>query len=928
MAYSNTISIIIAAKDEASKVLDAAAGNVKSTSTAMGEFGKSANTVGTSLSKYLTLPIAGLGIAAVKMAADFQSSMTRLVTSAGESESNLQMVSAGVLQISRDTGTSSTALAQAMYVIESGGQHGAAGLEVLKAAAQGAKTENADLSTVADAVTSALTDYHLTAASAADVTSKLVAATGQGKTTFQELAGAMPDILPVASAAHIALSDILGDLASMTMHGISAQQAAQNMADAIRHLQSPTMTMSKELAALGINSTELSQNLGQKGLSGTIQEISQAIQDRMGPGTTAVILNMEDALKGLPQSVQDISQQVINGTATWADWNKATKDLTVTQRSQAQAFATLYNGMHTIGTEQMTGAQVMQTYAGAMNKAMGDSAGLNVALMLTGENTQNTTNAINAVAGATADASGNVKGWGDIQQTFNFHLQQFEAALHTSAITIGNDLLPAATSFITHLSSLVDKFDQLSPAQRHFIEDAAGIVAVIGPSILIVGRFATALDNIVTVSTKASQALGLIKTTKLVEEAAKGSAALGRTVGLAGAAEDAGAALAGSGGLLAVLGPLALGIGAIAITGGAAYLAYKYFADTTKQHAADINTTILPAVTSFDKLASDLGVTLKGTSSNVDLLTLAQTTQANAASMVTAAQDKLKASQDAYKQDQQDLTQKTTDYKNAQALAQQMLDQFGANSPQYQNAALQVRDAYDKLAQKLNDTAGNELNVMINGNNLHDAEMVWKGATYDLGNMQQYLNDRLSGGVGVIARFGPTASLQVGAIDMLQQHISGVVKSWSSLVVNIQQQNPILNNSLQGLGSTIDRIQNQSDTLNSSLGAADSSAISLQGHMPTLQGGSGALQGGTRALGSNYAPGGLTLVGERGPELVSMPKGSKIYNDKETSKMMTGGQQTTNVLSGTFNFNNKESVDSFFDRLDKTQRLARLGAAA
>lgn len=43
------------------------------------------------------------------------------------------------------------------------------------------------------------------------------------------------------------------------------------------------------------------------------------------------------------------------------------------------------------------------------------------------------------------------------------------------------------------------------------------------------------------------------------------------------------------------------------------------------------------------------------------------------------------------------------------------------------------------------------------------------------------------------------------------------------------------------------------------------------------------------ATGTSYAPGGLSLVGERGPELVNLPRGSQVYPAQETSKMMAGG---------------------------------------
>lgn len=42
------------------------------------------------------------------------------------------------------------------------------------------------------------------------------------------------------------------------------------------------------------------------------------------------------------------------------------------------------------------------------------------------------------------------------------------------------------------------------------------------------------------------------------------------------------------------------------------------------------------------------------------------------------------------------------------------------------------------------------------------------------------------------------------------------------------------------------------------------------------------------AAGTSYAPGGLAIVGERGPELVRLPQGSRVYNTAQTSNMMAG----------------------------------------
>lgn len=51
------------------------------------------------------------------------------------------------------------------------------------------------------------------------------------------------------------------------------------------------------------------------------------------------------------------------------------------------------------------------------------------------------------------------------------------------------------------------------------------------------------------------------------------------------------------------------------------------------------------------------------------------------------------------------------------------------------------------------------------------------------------------------------------------------------------------------------------------------------------------------AGGTNYHPGGLALVGERGPELVSMPRGSQVYTNRESMGMMGGSVQVEVVAN-------------------------------
>jgi hypothetical protein len=390
----------------------------------------------------LAAGVAAVGYESLKMAANFEQATTRLVTSAGESHANIDMVRKGMVDMAGQVGYSAQELAKAMYTVESGTFHGADALKVLRASAEGAKAENADLSTVTNAVTSVLVDYHLKADDAAMVTTKLVAATSAGKTTFEQLTGAMHAVMPAASAAHVPLNDILGDLASMTVHGMSAEQAAQNLTDVIRHMENPTAVQAKELALLGLTTTQLADDLKSKGLSGTLQEISDHIRKLAPPGTDKVILDLRTALQGLSPQVRELGLQLFNGSLTAKEYAKAAQDLDPISAKQAVSFATLAGSTHRIGDQQLTGAQVMQNYSQALAKATGDATGLNVALMLTGDNAGTTTDAIKTVTDATTEAGNHVKGWSDIQSTLNQQISQFKAGLEAIGIRIGEKLMP------------------------------------------------------------------------------------------------------------------------------------------------------------------------------------------------------------------------------------------------------------------------------------------------------------------------------------------------------------------------------------------------------------------------------------------------------------------------------------------------------
>jgi TP901 family phage tail tape measure protein len=415
---------------------------------------------------------AGLGIAAaaaaaysVKLAADFQQNMTRLVTTAGETAgpNGIGLVSKGILDMAAQVGIGANDLAKGMYIVESAGIHGADALNVLKAAAQGATQEQADLGKTTDALTTILHDYNIPAAQSADVMSKLVTAVSTGKTTLEDFTGSLHSVTPLAAALHVPLADILGDLAAMTASGESADQATQNMADALRHLQAPTAQMTAELAQLGITSQDLSADLSSKGLAGTMQEIEQAILQHLDPATQRVLLpafnesktaaaDLVSMIGTMPPALAKLSQGLLDGSVTVKDYRSQVRDMGGQAAASGLQFQSLYQTSDGFNQILKQGGPAAQAFTAALQKAVGDSAGLTVALQLTGEHAATVNDNIAKIAGSSREAGGNIKGWSEVQGNFNQQLHEAGAALESMAIEFGTKLLPYLTDglhFIT-----------------------------------------------------------------------------------------------------------------------------------------------------------------------------------------------------------------------------------------------------------------------------------------------------------------------------------------------------------------------------------------------------------------------------------------------------------------------------------------------
>jgi TP901 family phage tail tape measure protein len=87
-------------------------------------------------------------------------------------------------------------------------------------------------------------------------------------------------------------------------------------------------------------------------------------------------------------------------------------------------------------------------------------------------------------------------------------MEQLKGSLETAAISIGTMLLPMIQKMSGFIKDLADKFSALSPAQQQTILTILGIVAAIGPLLILIGKVTTGIGAI---AVGASKLIGGIK---------------------------------------------------------------------------------------------------------------------------------------------------------------------------------------------------------------------------------------------------------------------------------------------------------------------------------------------------------------------------------------------------------------------------------
>lgn len=454
----------------------------------------------------------------------------------------------GAREIAKSTGAEISDVTSAMYQAISASVPQDQVLGFLETAEKAATGGVSDMETAVDAITSVTNAYGTDTISATEASDKMFSAVKLGKTTFDELAGSLYNVVPTAVGAGVSFDDITGALAAMTAQGVPTSVATTQLRQAIVELSdsgSNTGKKFKELAGTGFRDF-----IAQGHNLSDAFKIMQAEADKTGVGVNELFSSVEAGNAVLSLSgehadlfANDIAAMQDSAGATDTAYGKMTDTLehrTDVLKAQFEDIKTsageaLAGGIDAISQYISDNTEGIRTTVVEFFKGVGDLMG-KLAPMIPG-----------ILKGLTGIASGFTKAITPILDFATTHPEFIETALGaiTAAVTtfkfadmdwsksgIGKMLsfitanptiagITAAAAGITALGIAIDKYNEKqidNNLEAHFGNVSLSGEAAKDAAVRILNPGSESIDNPIDVLTTLNEANDLVAQAKQLKD--------------------------------------------------------------------------------------------------------------------------------------------------------------------------------------------------------------------------------------------------------------------------------------------------------------------------------------------------------------------------------------------------------------------------
>lgn len=230
-------------------------------------------TTGGLLSKNVTLPIVGVGAAAVKTATDFEAGMSEVKAISGATGSEFDALRDKAIEMGAKTKFSASDSADAFKYMAMAGWDASQMMDGIAGIMDLAAASGEDLATTSDIVTDALTAFGLQASDSAHFADVLAQASSKSNTNVGLMGETFKYVAPVAGALGYSIEDTAVAIGLMANSGIKGSQAGTALRSTITRLAKPVGEAKDAVEELKISITNTDGTM--KPLSQTMMELRE-----------------------------------------------------------------------------------------------------------------------------------------------------------------------------------------------------------------------------------------------------------------------------------------------------------------------------------------------------------------------------------------------------------------------------------------------------------------------------------------------------------------------------------------------------------------------------------------------------------------------------------------------------------------------------
>lgn len=232
--------------------------------------GKNIQKVGSSLTKTATVPIVGMGVAAVKTAADFESGMSKVQSICGANSEDMGKLTEKAKEMGAKTKFSASESADAFSYMAMAGWDAKDMLVGIEHTMYLAGATGEDLAQVSDIVTDSLSAFGLTAQETERFVDVLAKTAATANTDVGKMGESFKYVAPTAGALTYSIEDTAKALGLMANSGIKSSQAGTSLNSWLTRMAKPTKESQAAMDKLGLTLTNK---------NGKMKEFGQVIKE-------------------------------------------------------------------------------------------------------------------------------------------------------------------------------------------------------------------------------------------------------------------------------------------------------------------------------------------------------------------------------------------------------------------------------------------------------------------------------------------------------------------------------------------------------------------------------------------------------------------------------------------------------------------------